>query len=84
MHFIYLLISSGIKPNTYVGYTNDLTKRLILHNSGKGAKYTRGRTWTLAYYEIFKSKSLALKKEFVLKKNNKLRKSIKENFLNNL
>jgi len=84
MHFIYLLISSGTKPNTYVGYTNDLFKRVTLHNLGKGAKYTRGRHWLLAYYEIFKSKNLALKREYALKKNYKLRKSIKDNYLINL
>jgi len=84
MHFVYLLISSETKPNTYVGYTNDLVKRIATHNSGKGAKYTRGRNWNLAYYEIFKSKSLALKREFSLKKNFKLRKSIKDNYIINL
>ncbi|AEA81551.1 MAG: GIY-YIG nuclease family protein [Pelagibacteraceae bacterium] len=84
MHFVYLLISSGTKPNTYVGYTNDLFKRVTAHNSGKGAKYTRGRHWILAYYEIFKSKNLALKREHALKKNYKLRKSIKDNYLINL
>ena len=38
-----MLKSKGIKPITYVGYTNNLKKRLDLHNSGKGAKFTRGK-----------------------------------------
>ena len=33
-----MLKSKGIKPVTYVGYTNNLKKRINLHNSGKGAK----------------------------------------------
>jgi putative endonuclease len=81
MHFVYLLISDGKTKNTYVGYTNDISKRIIKHNQGKGAKYTRGRIWTLAYFEIFNSKTSALKKEFILKKNYKLRKKIKDNYL---
>jgi putative endonuclease len=84
MHFVYLLISTDAKPNTYVGYTNDLVKRVIMHNLGKGAKFTRGRHWILAYFEIFKSKNLALKREHVFKKDYKLRKSIKQSYLINL
>ena len=34
---------------TYVGWTNDLEKRLAAHNDGTGAKSTRGRTWVLLY-----------------------------------
>jgi len=81
MHFVYLLISDGKTKNTYVGYTNDISKRIVKHNQGKGAKYTRGRNWTLAYFEIFNSKTSALKKEFILKKDHKLRKKIKDNYL---
>mgnify|MGYP000633572425 CR=1 FL=1 len=51
-----MLKSKSIKPITYVGYTNDLKKRINLHNSGKGAKFTRGRKWILLYKEKFKSK----------------------------
>ena len=56
-----MLKSEGIKPVTYVGYTNDLEKRINLHNVGKGAKFTRGRKWKLIYKEKFKSK----KKQFL-------------------
>ena len=51
-----MLKSKGIKPVTYVGYTNNLIKRIRLHNLGKGAKFTRGRKWRLIYKEKFKSK----------------------------
>jgi len=47
---------------TYVGWTNNLKKRLQLHNSGKGAKFTRGRKWIL----IFKKKLLSKKKSYAI------------------
>ena len=77
-YFVYLIVSN-LKKNkkfSYVGYTNNLKKRLNLHNTGKGAKFTRGKKWKLVYYEKYDSKSKALKKEFELKKNYNLRKQI--------
>ena len=74
-----MLKSKGIKQVTYVGYTNNLKKRIGLHNSGKGAKFTRGRKWTLIYKEKFKSKKEAISREYYIKKNRSLRKKIKEN-----
>ncbi len=75
-YFVYLLVTSlkNNKKISYVGYTNDIKKRLNLHNSGKGAKFTRGKKWKLVYYEKYHSKSAAMKNEFILKKNYKLRK----------
>ena len=69
---------------SYVGYTNDLLKRVKLHNSSKGAKYTRGKKWTIIYKKKYKTKSLAMKEEYKLKKNVKLRSLIKNKYLNNL
>ena len=79
-YYVYLIISK-IKKKTisYVGYTKDLKKRLILHNSGKGAKFTRGRLWKLVYSKKYRSKTKAMSEEYKLKKNFKLRKSIKFN-----
>lgn len=52
----------------YCGITNDLEKRLAAHNTGGGAKYTRGRTPVkLAYCETFADKSAALRREIVIK-----------------
>ena len=79
-YFVYLIVSK-IKNNkifSYVGYTNNLKKRINLHNSGKGAKFTRGKKWKLVYYEKYDSKSDAMKAEFKLKKNYKLRNKIIE------
>ena len=74
-----MLKSKGIKQVTYVGYTNNLKKRISLHNSGKGAKFTRGRKWVLIYKEKFKSKKEAISREYYIKKNRSLRKKIIEN-----
>ena len=72
-----MLRSKGIKPITYVGYTRDLKKRIILHNTGKGAKFTRGRKWTLIYKEKLKSKKEAISREYYIKNNRALRNKIK-------
>ena len=79
--FVYMLRSKSIKPVTYVGYTKDLKQRINLHNSGKGAKFTRGRKWVLIYKEKFKSKKEAISREYYIKNNRTLRNKIKnENF----
>jgi len=76
--FVYVIGSkNNSKLVTYVGYTNNLLKRIILHNNGKGAKFTRGRKWFLMHYEIFKTKSQAMKREYILKNDKKFRKKIK-------
>ena len=81
-YFVYLLISkSKNKLISYVGYTSNLKNRINLHNRGKGAKFTRGRRWILAYKKCYKSKSQALKNEFLLKKNYKRRSEIKNKFI---
>ena len=81
MYYVYMLKSEGNKPITYVGYTNNLEKRISLHNSGKGAKFTRGRKWTLIYKEKYKSKKEAISREYYIKTNKPLRKKLKnENF----
>ena len=66
-----------------MGYTNNLKKRLMLHNIGKGAKFTKGRSWILIYFKRYKKKNTALKEEYRLKKNYKLRKEIKNNYIKN-
>jgi putative endonuclease len=73
-----MLKSKSIKSITYVGYTNNLEKRIKLHNSGKGAKFTRGRKWVLIYKEKYKSKNEAISREYYIKSNRSLRKKIKD------
>ena len=65
--FCYLLLCSD--GTIYCGITNDLDKRLAVHNAGEGAKYTRGRTpVTLVYQERCEDKSAALKREIQIKR----------------
>ena len=80
--FVYMIVTK-VKNKTisYVGYTNNLKNRLNLHNTSKGAKFTRGRKWKLIYYKKYKNKNEAMKNEYKLKKNYILRNKIKnENF----
>ena len=66
---------------SYVGYTNNLKKRLFLHNTSRGAKFTRGKKWKLIYSKIYYDKSQAIKEEFKLKKNYAKRNILKNEFL---
>lgn len=67
MYYVYILECRD--GTLYVGSTNDIDKRLAAHNTGKGAKYTRGRTpVTLRYSESFQTKGAALKREARLKR----------------
>ena len=66
---------------SYVGYTNNLQKRLVLHNTSKGAKFTKGKTWKLIYSKTYYDKKQAMREEFKLKKNYTKRKTLKNNFL---
>ena len=86
MTFYVYLIGSKVKKKTisYVGYTNNLKKRINLHNSSKGAKFTRGKKWKLIYYKKYLSKIDAMKNEYKLKKNYILRKRLKKNFYENI
>jgi len=77
-----MLLNYGVSRNfTYVGYTNNISKRIRLHNTSKGAKFTRGKFWILIYKKKFSTKSDAMKYEYKLKKNYSLRKKIKDSFI---
>ena len=79
MYFVYLLVTKNKNRTiSYVGYTNNINKRLKLHNNSKGAKFTRGRKWKLVYYKKYDNKFLAMKEEYKLKKNYQLRNKIKK------
>ena len=77
-YFVYMLKSKNSKPVTYVGYTNNIKKRITLHNAGKGAKFTRGRKWKLIYKEKIKTKNEAISREYYIKNNRALRNKIKK------
>ena len=78
--YVYMLKCKSVKPVTYVGYTNNLRKRINLHNSNKGAKFTKGRKWVLIYKEKFKSKKEAISREYYIKNNRSLRDKIKKKY----
>ena len=77
-HYAYMLLCAD---NTiYSGYAVNPEKRVIVHNSGKGAKYTRARRPVkLVFYEEFNTKTDALRREIELKK---LKRSEKEKLIN--
>ena len=78
-YFVYLLISNYKKKIiSYVGYTKNLRNRLLLHNISKGAKFTKGRKWTVFYKEIYNNKSKAMSREYELKKDRKFRNFLKQ------
>ena len=79
-YFVYMFKSIEKKPVTYVGYTGTLSKRIKLHNTGKGAKFTRGRKWRLIYKEKIASKNKAISREYYIKKNRALRDKIKNKY----
>lgn len=73
MYYVYILECRD--GTLYVGSTNDIDKRLGVHNTGKGAKYTRGRTPViLRYSESFATKGEALKREVELKRLSRAQK----------
>jgi len=66
LNYTYMLKCSD--GTLYMGWTNDLDKRVEAHNSGKGAKYTKARRPVeLAYYEEFETKEQAMKREYAIK-----------------
>ena len=84
MYFVYLLVAKNKNRTiSYVGYTKDINKRIKLHNKSKGAKFTRGRKWKLAYYKKYDNKIIAMKEEYKLKKNYNFRAKIKKQYLKN-
>ncbi len=77
--FVYVL--GSFEPGrhwTYVGWTNDLDLRLARHNSGKGARSTRGRVWVLLHAEQHASRSEAMRREWNLKRDRTFRKRLVE------
>ena len=75
----YMYVVECRDGSYYTGYTTDVKKRLAVHNSGKGAKYTRARLPVkLIYVEGFTSKEEAMSAEALLKRK---KRPLKERFL---
>ena len=76
--FVYVLGSEGQGAfRTYVGWTNNLDQRLIKHNDGRGARFTRGKKWRLLYAEQYSSQSAAMSREWQLKRDRNFRNEIR-------
>ena len=75
--FVYVLAAEGRGgTRTYVGWTNDLERRLGEHNSGTGARSTRGREWVLLYAERYATRGQAMSREWHLKRDRRFRKTL--------
>jgi putative endonuclease len=77
--FVYVLGSRRDDDcRTYVGWTTDPERRLKQHNSGSGAKSTRGREWILIYTESCTSQNEAMSLEWHIKRDKKFRAMLRE------
>ena len=82
-YYVYMLLTRRKgKAISYVGYTTNLEKRLNKHNNSKGAKFTKGSSWELIYFKKYINKKIAMKDEYKLKKDYKLRSKLKTNYIN--
>jgi putative endonuclease len=80
--FVYMLGHSDKNGyRTYVGWTLDLDRRLAQHNSGKGARSTRGRTWVLLHVERFATRNEAMSREWHLKRDRLFRKLLAQKII---
>lgn len=75
----YVYVLGTVAKNrhlTYVGWTNDVARRLAKHNAGKGARSTRGRDWVLLHSEWFATRREAMSREWHLKRDRGFRKQM--------
>jgi putative endonuclease len=73
MYFVYVLLCED--GSLYTGSSNDVEKRFLVHQSGKGSKYTRShKVKKIIYHAEFATKSEALKKEIEIKSWNRQQK----------
>ena len=81
VYYVYLIKTlDGFLDKSYVGYTNNIEKRLNKHNSNLGARSTRGYKWEIIYKKRFYSKNKALSFEYKLKKDRNERLRILNDF----
>ena len=86
-HKAYMYVVECRDGSYYTGYTTNVKKRIAVHNSGKGAKYTRDRLPVkLIYAQGFASKEEAMSAEALFKRKTRMQKDnyFKENQNRNL
>ena len=77
VYYVYFIKTlDGFLKKSYVGFTNNIEKRLKKHNSNLGAKSTRGYKWKIIYKKRFLSRSKAMSYEYILKHDKKRRLEI--------
>ena len=75
--FVYVLgCRAKDRTLTFVGWTTDVDRRLLQHNSGIGARTTRGRAWVLLHMERLRTRRQAMSREWYLKRDRKFRKAL--------
>jgi putative endonuclease len=75
--YVYLIATcDGGAPRSYVGWSYDVQARLSAHNSGRGAKATKGRQWRLIHCEEHASKQVAMSAEYYLKRDRTRRRRL--------
>jgi putative endonuclease len=75
--YVYVLgTRTKTRHLTYVGWTDDVARRLAKHNAGKGARTTRGRIWVLLHQERFATRREAMSREWHLKRDRAFRKQL--------
>jgi putative endonuclease len=72
MYYVYVL---ECEEHHYIGFTSDLKKRFAQHNDGRNTS-TKGRTWTLLYYEAYRSEAAARERERVLKRHGRTKQAL--------
>ncbi|OGD57155.1 hypothetical protein A2V71_01860 [Candidatus Berkelbacteria bacterium RBG_13_40_8] len=83
MFYIYLIQSTKDK-STYIGYTDNIERRLAIHNSGKVNYTSKHKPYRIVYFEAYLSQKDARKREQLLKNNGGQRDFLKENIGNSL
>ena len=82
MYYVYLIINK--QKEKYFGQSEDLRKRIHEHNSNQ-SDYTKGKgPWEIVYYEAYKSKKDALKREYQLKRFSKVYQMLVKRLENSL
>ena len=75
MYYVYLLQSTAVRSEFYLGCTRDLRQRLQSHNQGEN-RATRGSQWKLVYYEAYTTLAAARRREYRLKHNGKAKAAL--------
>ena len=75
MYYVYIL-KSKIDNELYIGFTNNLRKRLLEHNAGKSRSTNNRRPFSLIYYEAYTSRNDAIHREQSLKLRGRVRRQL--------